>query len=256
MNAREIHIHHDPSGARWVQSRVDGQIWKSLPFEAPPGIAYNLMKVDWGTASLHRQWGKDIVIDWVKGLLSFYQHYTGVLLGVGDISHIVGEAINGHGSHRLGRDVDLYVLDYPPGSPYPEAYFCDGSKVLTLASLAVPKSAAGSYGVPGALITGGHAVVIWRRYATVLAYCICTWDMINAFTWHGVPRLEAEAVRIAQAVYSSGWRPASGPWPGSISEIPPASWPKRSAKLVGAGSPSYGTGWPPHHDHIHVRLNS
>lgn len=257
---REVHMHRIPAefnGARTVQALVDGERWDSLPFRARPGGTYTLMKRRWHEASLHRQWGKEAAIAWTIGLCNFYQDRAGLRLGIGDISHVVGEVMTDHGSHKLGRDVDVYVLDYPSGRTFPEAYWCDGTSTLTLTAMAPPASATAVYTPSGGTrLTGTHETEVWQRYATVLAYCFATWGMLNTFTWHGVRRIQTDAVAIAQAAFDAGWRSTWGPTPKSRADLsPPAS--RRDRKLVGQGSSSYGAGkgWPPHRDHVHIRLN-
>lgn len=253
---RELHIHRDPSGARWVQAEVDGNVWKCLPIEAHPGVIYTLMKVNWPRASLHRQWGKEASIAWIKGLCNFYQDQTGVRLGVGDVSHIVGEEmLDEHHSHQKGIDVDLYVLDYPAGSTFPEAYFCTGNKKFSLKTLTPPPNNTKSYSKKGATtLTGTQETTIWTRYATVLAYCFATWNGINAFVWHGVNNIDQQALTIATNAYNSGWKNTWGTGPSSANFMPPDVWKKRGYKLIGQGSSSYGTDWPIHDDHIHIRF--
>jgi Penicillin-insensitive murein endopeptidase len=258
---REVHIHRIPAeanGARSVQALVEGERWDSLPFRASPGVIYTLMKRRWHEASLHRQWGKQAAITWTIGLCNFYRDRAGLRLGIGDISHVVGEVMTDHGSHKLGRDVDVYVLDYPNGSTFPEAYWCDGtSTTLTLTAMVPPTSATALYTPTGGTrLTGTHETEVWQRYATVLAYCFATWGTLNTFTWHGVRRIQTDAVAIAQAAFEAGWKSTWGPTPKSRADLsPPAS--QRDRKLVGQGSSSYGAGkgWPPHRDHIHIRLN-
>lgn len=164
-----------------------------------------------------------------------------------------------HDSHEQGRDVDAYVLDYPSGATFPEAYYCDGTSTLTLSTMVPPASSAGEYNPRGGTrLTGAHETVVWRRYATVLAYCFATWGMLRTFTWHGArqTQLQTNAVAIAQAAFDAGWQNTWGPTPTSRAELaPPAA--ERNRKLIGQGASSYGPGrgWPPHRDHIHIRLN-
>lgn len=259
---REVHIHRIPAeanGSRSIQALVDGERWDSLPFRASPGGIYTLMKRRWHEASLHRQWGKQAAIAWAIGLCSFYRDRAGLRLGIGDISHVVGEVMTDHGSHKLGRDVDVYVLDYPSGSTFPEAYFCDGTTTLTLSAMVPPTSATGEYNpIGGTRLTGTHETEVWQRYAAILAYCFATWGMLKTFTWHGVRRTQtqADAVAIAQAAFDAGWKSTWGPAPNSRADLsPPAA--ERNRKLIGQGSSSYGAGkaWPFHRDHVHIRLN-
>jgi len=218
------------------------------------------MKRRWYEASLHRQWGKQATIAWVIGLCNFYRDRAGLRLGIGDISHVVGEVMTDHDSHRVGRDVDVYVLDYPSGSSFPEAYWCDGTTTtLTLTAMVPPSRATGGLYTPrgGTQLRGAHEAAVWQRYATVLAYCFATWGMLNTFTWHGVRRIQSDAVAIAQAAFDAGWKSTWGPAPKSRADLAPPA-PQRDRKLVGQGVSSYGAGqgWPLHRDHMHIRLNA
>jgi hypothetical protein len=261
---REIHIHSPQpghNGTRIVQSLVDGERWDSLAFRARPGFTYMLMKRRWFETSLHRQWGKRATIDWTIGLCNFYKDHTGLRLGIGDISHIVGEPMTDHGSHRLGRDVDVYVLDYLGwSSSFPEAFWCDGTPTsLSLTAMRPPASATGTYNpIGGIRLGGGYETEVWRRYAIVLAYCFATWRMLKTFTWHGArrPQTQADAVAIALAAFDAGWKSSWGPTPVSRADLVPSA-AERNLKLIGQGSSSYGAGksWPLHRDHMHIRLD-
>jgi hypothetical protein len=254
---REIHIHKNSSdGGRFVQSFVDGEQWDSLPYQAAPGVIYTLMKTRWPEASLHRQWGKRALIAWIKCLCNFYRDRAGVLLGVGDVSHVVGETMTDHGSHRRGVDVDLYVLEYA-GAGLPISHWCDGTSTLTLTTMPPPSAPTGSYSTSGGnRLSGSAENDIWRRFATVIAYCYATWGIVQAVAWHGVRQIESDAATVAQLAFDAGWSNTWGPAPPSRAVLsPPAS--ERATKLIGQGSDSYGVGrgWPPHNDHIHIRLN-
>lgn len=254
-DVREIHLHHDATGARSVQAEVDGRLWRCLPIDAHPGVIYTLMKLNWPRASLHRQWGKEASIAWIKALCNFYLDQTGLRLGVGDISHVCGEEmLDDHQSHQKGIDVDLYVLDYPAGSAFPEAYFCAGDKKLLLKTLTPPANNTKMYTkTGGATLTGAQETTVWNNYATVLAYCLLTWNSINAFVWHGVHKIDQQAVMIASNAYQKGWKSTWGADPGGFT-MPADVWKKRGFKLIGQGSSSYGSDWPIHDDHIHIRL--
>jgi hypothetical protein len=246
---RETHIHR--GGTRVVESRVDGDVWKNLAVEHALNLVYTLVKRRWFERSVHRQWGKEETIEWIGNLCRFYKDQTGLRLGVGDISHVVGETITDHHSHQRGVDVDLYVVDYPAGTPFPEAYFCSGtSGALSLSTMIPPASSAGSYGnAAGAALAPPQSAAVWGRYATVLAYCLATWSRVNAFVWHGARQIDAAALTIAQNAMAN-WNTYWGPAPSSMPQ-------QRSGKELGEGNSNYGAGkpWPPHHDHIHVRLN-
>jgi hypothetical protein len=260
---REIHLHSPQTGAngsRIVQSLVDGERWDNLAFRARLGVTYVLMKTRWFESSLHRQWGKQATINWIIGLCNFYKDHTGLRLGIGDISHIVGEAMTDHASHRLGRDVDVYVLDYLGWGPYPEAFWCNNTATsFTMTSMLPPTNPGGIYNPSGGIqLAGVYAAEIWRRYAIVLAYCFATWSVLKTFTWHGVrqPQLQTNAMAIAQAAFDTGWQSSWGSAPKSRADLAP-SVAERNQKLIGQGSSIYGTGkaWPLHQDHMHIRLD-
>ncbi len=252
-NQREIHIHDHVD--RVVESRVNDVIWKSLAVEAQPGTLYTVFKKNYQEASLHRQWGRQNAIEWITGLLNFYQDRTGVRLGVGDISHIVGEHITDHNSHREGRDVDLYPLSYPAGAAYPETYWCDGEgDDMTISALTPPSGTPERYGAPLVTLNQTRQDAVFTLFATVLAYCYASWDRLDAFVWHGARQIEDEALTIAQAAFDAGWQDDWGPAPASRADLDRGSATRRP-RLVGQGHGSYGGGWPPHRDHIHIRLN-
>jgi subtilisin family serine protease len=239
---RELHVHR---GAPLIESWVDGHLWKNLAVEHAIGLTYTLMKTRWWERSIHRQWGTAEAVSWIGHLCRFYKDKTGLRLGVGDISHIVGEGITDHKSHSRGLDVDLYVLEYPAGTAFPEAYWCEGKKEFSLTAMAPPDAPgdAAEYKSASGTSLGTREPDVWRRYATVLAYCLATWPVIEAFVWHGARALENDAVAIA-----SDMNPQMSEW--GLPVIPA----KRAHKLVGVGHSAYGHEWPEHQNHIHVRL--
>ena len=252
----EIHVHRGDE--RIVESRVDDQTWKSLPHELEPGTGYTLFKRRYWEASLHRQWGQERAVRWLVGLANFYRDQTGLRIGIGDVSHVVGGPMTDHGSHRLGRDADVYVLGYPASGI--DAYWCDGTKPESFAlhRLTPPSATPEEYSTTGMTrLAAADETLVFQHYATILAYCVATWSLLNAFVWHGVRKIEDDAVRIARAAFDSGWKDTWGPGPAKRDDIAPdAEWKKRHTKLIGQGSASYGAGkdWPPHQDHVHVRL--
>ncbi|HEX6159184.1 MAG TPA: hypothetical protein VF111_03395, partial [Thermoanaerobaculia bacterium] len=96
---------------------------------------------------------------------------------------------------------------------------------------------------------GTREPVIWQRYATVLAFCLATWNNIEAFVWHGARQLEKDGTAIATAALGS-WNTSY--WGASQAPLPA----KPASKLVGIGHGAYQKpkGWPLHRDHVHVRL--
>lgn len=266
---REVHVGRETP--RRVESVVDGAAWRCFPFVARPGTDFVLFKRRWFEASFHRQWGTRDTVDWIIGLSNFYRDRTGLRLGVGDISHVVGEDITDHASHERGKDVDVYVLDDPvPGTALPVGYWCSGtSGALELRELVAPAADAAEplYGTPPAgtaAIATPRSTTLFERYATIVAYCVVTQPLIQAVVWHGAPDARAQAVSIGQRAWDDvvaagqgttarpGWRASWGPGPANRAAItaPPAGL------LVGEGSSSYGAGaaWPLHQDHIHIRL--
>ncbi|HEX6159051.1 MAG TPA: penicillin-insensitive murein endopeptidase, partial [Thermoanaerobaculia bacterium] len=132
---RELHVHR---GAPVIESYVDCARWKNLANEHALGSIYTLMKRNWFERSIHRQWGTEAAIQWIGNLCRFYKDQTGLMLGIGDISFIVGGKMDDHESHKHGLDVDVYVLEYPAGTPFPEAYWCEGEKTLSLSAMTPP----------------------------------------------------------------------------------------------------------------------
>ncbi len=178
---------------------------------------------------------------------------------MGDVSHIVGETIDDHASHRRGVDVDLYVLGYPAGASFPEAYLCSGSaSPFTLERLRPPSDEKGSYKEAGRTrLDAASERAVFTRFATVIAYCIATWPRLDTLAWHGVAGVEEEAAEIARRAFDGGWRAAWGQGPARRGDIAPREmWSRRRSKLVGQGSKSYDVtgGWPLHQDHLHIRL--
>jgi hypothetical protein len=264
---RAIHVGRETP--RRVESWVDDQLWMCLPFIPP--ATYRLFKRRFWEASHHRQWGLFYSIVWITGLSNFYRDSTGLSMGVGDISHVVGEAMTDHKSHRVGKDVDLYVLEDPPaGSRFPVAFWCSGTSASPqLRELGAPAADARQpeYRVPGTSVTAiadPRRATLLERYATILAYCVATQSIVTAAVWHAAPGLTARALTLAQAAWDRtvaanqgtaerpGWRATWGWGPKTRAEIVAAP----ASMFVGDGSSNYGAGrdWPPHQDHIHVRL--
>ncbi len=264
-SSREIHVGKEKP--RRVESWVNDQQWLCLPFVA--GLSYRLFKRRFWEASFHRQWGTRFAISWIDGLAIFSRDNTGLSIGIGDISHVVGEDMTDHVSHEDGKDVDCYVLEAPPaGSQFPVAFWCEGTSAnLELRELGAPPAAAAQYSLPSggtSTIADPRRTTLLDRYATILAYCVATRERVQAAVWHGARGLSARAVTLAQQAWDRtvaanagtsqrpGWRATWGVGPANRAAItaPPASL------LIGDGSSNYGPGadWPPHQDHIHVRL--
>jgi subtilisin family serine protease len=261
---RELHLSiADDPRTRRVESVVDGKDWRNLAHTAQQrGIPFVLTKREYAGASLHRQWGQVSMIDWILGLAAFYLGQTGQYLGVGDISRVVGGPIDGHGTHKVGLDVDLYVVDFPNQSTgIPEMYFCDGAndRAMTLRPLASPASTSADFGAAGAVLAGQRLDRIRGRYATIVAYCLSTWASLNACVWHGVTWALADAQAIATAA-ARAWNTAWGPAPPAAEPAGPTAAATLRQKLIGQGHHTYNNpavkhGWPLHQDHVHVRLN-
>jgi len=264
---RAIHVSRETP--RRVESWVEDQPWVCLPFI--PAASYRLFKRRFWEASLHRQWGVFYSVAWIAGLTNFYRDNAGLLMGVGDISHVVGEVMTDHKSHRVGKDVDCYVLEDPPaGSQFPVAFWCSGTSANPeFRELGAPAADAQTptYTIPGGGVAGIAAprrTTLLDRYATILAYCVATKAMVEAAVWHAGPGLAPRALALAQAAWDRtaaanqgtrerpGWRATWGFGPTSRAAITAAP----SSMFVGDGSSNYGAGrdWPPHQDHIHVRL--
>lgn len=264
---RDVHVAQQ--SPRVVESWVDGARWQCLPFMPgmAPGTGYQLFKTRFWEASLTRQWGTQDTLAWIVGLANFYRDRTGGLIGIGDISHVVGEEITDHASHRVGKDLDCYVLDPPAAGGLPGAFWCSGTQAaLELRDLTTPSATAAQ---PTYTLASGAAAIadprraaLLDRYATILAYCVATQNLLTAAVWHGATAMSARAATLAQNAWDAtvqagagttaqpGWRASWGPGPRDRAALTAPS----SALFIGAGAPSYGAGWPPHPDHIHVRL--
>jgi hypothetical protein len=89
---------------------IDQERWINLPDVLEPGRDYLPFKTN-GHESLHRQWARAEIVDALVGIASDYRQRTGVLLGIGDLSHVTGGKIEDHWTHQRGVDVDVYLLD-------------------------------------------------------------------------------------------------------------------------------------------------
>lgn len=264
------HVHFARQDQRTVEAHVDGARWTNLGIEQNPGTDYHVFKRRYFEASVHRQWGREAVIEWLVGLTNFYNDRTGERVGVGDVSHIVGEVMTDHGSHRLGRDVDIYGLEAPPaGSTFPRSHWATNSgNTIQYRELTAPNATAARprYSTPAsgtAALTGTRAARVQQLWVTLLAYCAATEALLDRVVWHGANQLRADAVTEAQAAWDAtvaagngttarpGWRARWGPGPANRAAIR-----ARANRFLGHGSGNYGPGrgWPLHQDHIHVRF--
>ncbi len=272
---REVHFGKDTiyrsldaRSVQRVESWVGGQLWKNAGFEMRPDTHYRVFKRRFWEASAHRQWGRESVVQWLEGLANFYRDNTGELVGIGDVSHILGEAMTDHASHQNGTDVDLYGLQAPPaGRVFPQSAWATTHQTeVRFTPLVAPDANARrpEYGVPrGAHLTGAAADEVRRLWLVIMAYCAATHGQLRAVVWEGAHRLRADAVALAQQIWDAtvtartggtrpGWRNRWGPGPADRGAIQAPA-----GKFIGDGSGSYGTGrgWPPHQDHIHVRFD-
>ena len=116
-------------------------------------------------------------------------------------------------------------------------------------------------------LVGAVSAALLDRYATILAYCVATQNLLSAAVWHGAIAMSARAAALAQNAWDAtvqagagtaaqpGWRASWGPGPRDRAALTAPT----SALFIGTGAPSYGVsppehGWPLHSDHIHVRL--
>lgn len=264
---RQIHLHRGEDPRR-VLSIVDGATWRSLPIEAARlgQDLYILHKNKWWLASFHRQWGHEHVIAWILGLCRFYKDRMGRLLGVGDVSHVVGEIQTDHGSHRLGQDVDVYVLlDGADG--YPDSYWCDSTDPDDIARLPRPSAPPSETNRTPEYGSGERAVAIddatraevLRGYATILAYCMVTRVQVDLVIWRCIRNraLHDQAETIASEAFAAGWRDEWGrvnPWTGAVNP-----WVATNAEQIGNPHQrlDHGNSSSPvddHADHCHIRI--
>jgi hypothetical protein len=89
---------------------IGDERWINLADVLEPTRDYLPFKTN-GSESLHRQWAEDDVVASLAGIAREYSQQTGLLLGIGDLSHVTGGKIEDHWTHREGVDVDLYVFD-------------------------------------------------------------------------------------------------------------------------------------------------
>ena len=266
-NDREVHFGRE--GTRRVEAVIGTEVWKNIAIEATPNTDFRLFKRRYFEASFHRQWGKESTIQWLQGLANFCHERTGELVGIGDISHIVGEDITDHGSHELGVDVDIYGVEAPAaGSTYPQGYWTEvssGNVVFDQMGAPDPTASSPQYSTRGMTrLTGTDADRVKAIWVAMLAYCAATHGLLRAVVWHGARRLRSDAVTEAQAAWDSvvaagtggtvtGWKTSWGPGPATRADIQAPA-----GKFIGDGSgaSAYGSGgsWPLHQDHIHVRF--
>lgn len=266
------HLHFGKETPRRVEAFVGSDTWKNLAVEATPGTDYQVFKRRYWEASFHRQWGKEATIEWVKGLAQFYHDRTGGVLGVGDISHIVGEDMTDHDSHERGVDIDLYGLEATPvGTTFPTSYIVFDT--MTFKPLGMPATGGTppEYSDPRRstpVLAGAAATRVQLLYVTILAYCAATHGQLSRVIWHGAHHFRTKAVTEAQDAWDAtvaaglgtttkpGWQSNWGPGPVNRAAI---SAP--GSKFIGHGAPpksNYGVmpgGWPIHDDHVHVRLS-
>lgn len=84
--------------------------WVNLADTLDPSGDYLPFKTN-GNESLSRQWAEADVVAALVDIAHEYHQATGVLLGIGDLSHVTGGKIEDHWTHQKGVDVDLYLLD-------------------------------------------------------------------------------------------------------------------------------------------------
>ncbi|MEM7155083.1 MAG: penicillin-insensitive murein endopeptidase [Myxococcota bacterium] len=264
---REVHFGREST--RRVEAIIGTDVWKNIAIEATPNTDFRLFKRRYFEASFHRQWGKEATIQWLQGLAAFCLERSGEQVGIGDISHIVGEDITDHGSHERGVDVDIYGVEAPAaGSNYARGYWTEvssGNVVFDRMGEPDPTAARPAYNTSGMTrLTGIDNDRVKAIWVNMLAYCAATHGLLSAVVWHGARRLRSDAVTAAQAAWDSvvaagtggsvpGWKASWGPGPATRADIQAPA-----GKFIGDGSGSgaYGSGgsWPPHQDHIHVRF--
>jgi hypothetical protein len=84
--------------------------WINLTDALDPTSDYLPFKTN-GNESLSRQWAQADVVTALVTIANEYHQRTGVLLGIGDLSHVTGGKIEDHWTHQKGVDVDVYLLD-------------------------------------------------------------------------------------------------------------------------------------------------
>ena len=95
---------------------IAGERWLNLADRLEPGRDYLPFKSN-GRPSLHRQWGRATVVESVAQLARDYQRETGVIVGIGDLSHVTGGKIEDHWTHKQGVDADLYLIELSAPPP-------------------------------------------------------------------------------------------------------------------------------------------
>jgi hypothetical protein len=188
---------------------VGGDTWSHLHSRLSPDD-YVLFKQN-GQQAYHRQWGRAGLVDLLADLAKRYQDATGVRLGIGDMSHVLGGEMSDHRAHRSGVDADIYVLDFPEGpSGPPRHYWCLGQ-------------GHGPYHYWTSLQGGAVASIEVEERLRARARTVCA--------------ILAERPEILAVV---------GHDHGVFGAFP-------RDRFLDATTVE-GRGWPPHQDHIHIRV--
>ncbi len=100
----------DASAQGRHEAWIGEERWINLSDVLDPTRDYIPFKTN-GTESLHRQWGEREVVESLVGIAREYTLQTGMVLGIGDLSHVTGGKIEDHWTHQDGVDVDVYIFD-------------------------------------------------------------------------------------------------------------------------------------------------
>ncbi|KIG11595.1 hypothetical protein DB30_03132 [Enhygromyxa salina] len=90
---------------------IGDERWVNLADSLDPSRDYVPFKTN-GNESLSRQWAQANVVAGLVNIANEYHQHTGMLLGIGDLSHVTGGKIGDHWTHQKGVDVDVYLLDH------------------------------------------------------------------------------------------------------------------------------------------------
>ena len=100
-----------PEGDKGLhEAWIGSERWVNLSDHLEPGVDYLPFKTN-ASESLHRQWGKQAVVDSLVEIAHAYRQQSGQRIGIGDLSHVTGGKIEDHWTHQKGVDADLYLLD-------------------------------------------------------------------------------------------------------------------------------------------------
>lgn len=214
--------HADPKRGRTF-GWVNGEEWGPLDAALEPAADYVCIKANSG-GRFYRGWGRADVVAYIAGMAMDHLAAHGELLGVGDLSLPTGGDIDDHGSHELGRDVDLYLVTSDP--------VFDGQALGSKPWLWVSACAQ----------SGGWVCNYWENATGA--------DEVLA----GADHTDVATMLSTLAQYAYENPPITHFVQNDVNVLQPfIDLPGSTPAFVHAGN-NAASGWPPHNNHIHVRF--